>query len=34
MMFMTFMHVFYNSYASCITLNIQRSTHQQDHIQS
>jgi len=27
MMFMTFMHVFGNHYASGITLNIQRSTH-------
>jgi len=34
MIFMTFMHVFDNNYASRITLNIQRSTHPQDHIQS
>jgi len=31
---MTVMHVFDNHYASRITLNIQRSTHPQDHIQS
>jgi len=34
MFMMTFMHVFVNHFASRITLNIQRSTHPQDHIQS
>jgi len=33
-MFMIFMHVFDCHYASRITLNIQRSTNPQDHIQS
>jgi len=30
-MITTFMHVFDNRYASRVTLNIQRSTHPQDH---